>query len=499
MDTLLHKIIASALLIPALLIGLFFPESKPPVEIKDSVGSTFQTPEARALFETSLSSKISSTATTFTLTNATDKDGNTLASSTYGFIIDEGTADEEIILADCTATACTNATRGLSSNTGTTTVSALKKAHRAGANIKITDAPLLLFVKNALKGKQNLENILTYDSALSFTVGSNQLASVLYADTLSFAGAPNGSETAKGIYELSTAAETADGVSTGSTAARLVIPTSAATSTYQGGSSNKVVVTGAQNTIDANFIATSSQYTWSGVNTHTGTDLFTASTTLTATTTILANSVNTALVLNGVDYRFPAVEGATSTSLMTNGTGSLTWNDSNGISINTKGYFVAASTTDTAVADTITETSYGAGTLATLAANTLGTNGAINIRLGVSALSDSGGNQSVTYRVKLAGTEVCRSAAILAPASALAGYVDFYLFADAATNAQRCIAYQDLTNGTLDKMASNESTSSVDTTAATAISVTATWGGNDGGDAETTTMSNVVITNFGRQ
>ena len=75
--------------------------------------------------------------------------------------------------------------------------------------------------------------------------------------------------------------------------------------------------------------------TWQsvGVNqadnfTWTGTHLFTASSTHSATTTISANSTtNNALVLNGINYAFPASESASSTVLMTNGSGSLSWNE----------------------------------------------------------------------------------------------------------------------------------------------------------------------------
>lgn len=139
------------------------------------LGGTFNTPDARALFTTSLASKITSSATSMTLVSATDKDGNTLASSTYGFIIDEGTSVEEFVLADCTATACTNLKRGISVATGTTTVPALQFEHRRGASVKITTAPSLIFLMNVAKGRQNLENRLTYNTSLSIATSSNVL------------------------------------------------------------------------------------------------------------------------------------------------------------------------------------------------------------------------------------------------------------------------------------------------------------------------------------
>ncbi len=64
----------------------------------------------------------------------------------------------------------------------------------------------------------------------------------------------------------------------------------------------------------------SQAYTWSGGH------IFQASTTLSATTTIAANSTTTkALVLNNIPYKFPSTQGASSTALMTDGGGGLSW------------------------------------------------------------------------------------------------------------------------------------------------------------------------------
>jgi len=69
-------------------------------------------------------------------------------------------------------------------------------------------------------------------------------------------------------------------------------------------------------------VDTAINYTWTGGHT------WTASTTHSATTTILANSAtNNALVLNGIAYKFPATQSASSTVLATNGAGSLSWVD----------------------------------------------------------------------------------------------------------------------------------------------------------------------------
>jgi len=201
-----------------------------------NLGGTFLTPEAKALFTTSLASKITSSATSMTLVSATDKDGTTLASSTYGFVIDEGTSVEEFVLADCTGTTCTNMTRGISVSTATTSVAALKFEHRRGASVKITTAPSLVFVMNVLKGRQNMENVLAYSSSVATTTIDDSPQNLVNYDLLTYtafsaAGAVDATASQKGLVELSTGLETASSTAAGSSG-NLAIPASLATSTY---------------------------------------------------------------------------------------------------------------------------------------------------------------------------------------------------------------------------------------------------------------------------
>lgn len=248
-----------------------------------TLGSTFLTPDVKALFETSLATGISSSATSMTLVSGTDKDGNTLASSTYAFIIDEGTSVEEFVLADCTSTVCTNISRGISVSTGTTTVSALKFAHRRGASVKMTDATSLIFATNVFKGKQNIENPIRYNSIATSTLAANRdnLASAgLVADT-AFAGAGviDATTAAKGNVEIATQLETASSTSLGGSGATVVIPASNATSTYNSQTAAlRVIVTQNNGQIDSNFVPTTTLATLSGNNTFTGNNSF-ASTT----------------------------------------------------------------------------------------------------------------------------------------------------------------------------------------------------------------------------
>lgn len=196
------------------------------------LGATSNLPDLKALFETSLASKITSSQTTLTLVSAADKAGVTLASSTYPFIIDEGTASEEFVLADCTGTTCTNVTRGVSVSTGTTSVTSLKKAHGRGASVKITDGPILLIHNRLLQGRDSFPNILNYVSSPNYTsASSSAIASKGYVDGVAIAGGTNASETVQGISELATTLEAASSTSLGGTGARLVLPASMATDT----------------------------------------------------------------------------------------------------------------------------------------------------------------------------------------------------------------------------------------------------------------------------
>lgn len=198
------KYIAIAALTPIIsagvYLGSFFQGEAPVVP---TVGATI--PTAVALYEDTLASSISSSDTSFTLARGTDKTGRSLASSTYGFIIDEGSANEEMVLANCTYRTCTGAIRGIDPLYGTSTTASLQKNHRRGASIKITDGPQLITISRILNGSETVPNVLEYQTAPTFT-SNNQIVSKLYVDGVTTAGAPDAGTATKGIARLSTAA-----------------------------------------------------------------------------------------------------------------------------------------------------------------------------------------------------------------------------------------------------------------------------------------------------
>lgn len=189
--------IASYVLAPFIWLGSLFAPTPVPVAVVAPVvmeqskplGATNAIPSVIAFYEDNLISAITSSATSMTLTRGTDKVGTSLASSTYAFVIDVGSAQEEMVVADCTGTTCTNMTRGLSPITGTTTVASLQFPHRRGASVKITDGPQLLILSRIINGVQTIPNKLSYTSAPTF-LNNTEIVSKGYVDALAFGSLP---------------------------------------------------------------------------------------------------------------------------------------------------------------------------------------------------------------------------------------------------------------------------------------------------------------------
>lgn len=208
-----------------------------------------------ALYEDNLQNSIATTDTSLTLVRGTDKAGTAL-SGTFGFIIDEGSTIQEFITATCAGTTCTSVSRGISLTDGSTSVTALKKAHRKGATIKMTNWPVLGRLNRMLNGQDTTPGGVTISSSIilaadATTTNPATLVTFGQLSRQAISGAADGSETVKGIYELATGAEAAAGTSLGSTGARLVIPSSLASSTSSG--SYTSVMTDSAGKVSATF------------------------------------------------------------------------------------------------------------------------------------------------------------------------------------------------------------------------------------------------------
>jgi hypothetical protein len=217
-------------------------------------------PSGTAVFETSLQSRISSTDTSLTLVANSVRGGSALSGYNC-FTVDEGRTDAEYLCGTVSGTSVTSLTRGIDPSTGTTSNSALKFAHRVGANVKITNYPLIQILRNQANGADTYPNPLRYAAGVvPSTV--DDLTDKAYVDGIAFngAGVIDASSVARGVVELATGAEAAASTASGSSGA-LALPASLATSTYNSATAaNRLIVSGAGGKIDDNFIATSTLF-----------------------------------------------------------------------------------------------------------------------------------------------------------------------------------------------------------------------------------------------
>ena len=167
MQTILTKII-SLIIAPVIFLGtLISPVQAPITPIVEAptqnVGATL--PQATGVFETSLASPISSTATSMTFTSNSVRGGGSVSGYTC-FTVDEGSAQAEVICGTVASTAVSSLTRGISYADGITAVAANKFSHRRGANVKITDFPLVQILKAQNNGDATFPNPLVYETGI---------------------------------------------------------------------------------------------------------------------------------------------------------------------------------------------------------------------------------------------------------------------------------------------------------------------------------------------
>lgn len=229
-------------------------------------------PEGVAVFQTSLLSAITANATSMTLVANAVRGGSAL-SGFQCFTVDEGSSIAEYICGTVSGTAVTSLTRGVDPVTATTTNSTLKFAHRRGAEVKITDFPVLQILKHQANGEDTYPHILTYTGGTACSVSSpnNAICDKAYTDGVVVSGASNANTTTKGIVEIATPLEIASSTSLGGTGAIVVIPASSATSTPGNSTTLNVVVTQNNGKIAQGFLDLTQQFTFtktivSGVN-----------------------------------------------------------------------------------------------------------------------------------------------------------------------------------------------------------------------------------------
>lgn len=176
-----------------------------------------------ANFETSIVNKLEASGTSFDLVSNTDKDGNTLPSGLYGFTLSEGESNEEHIIGTLSGSTVTITSRNVQRNDGSTAQTG--KTHRKGSSVKLTNFIPLKRMMDLLDGTTDFDSAtpLKYDGVVTHTPGSNEFATIKYADDLVIAGSPNITETIKGIGELASVTEINNGTDTGSTSAKTLV------------------------------------------------------------------------------------------------------------------------------------------------------------------------------------------------------------------------------------------------------------------------------------
>lgn len=144
------------------------------------------TPKIIADFETQLATALAVGGTSFTLKSATDDDGVSIPNGLYYFTVDNGTSNKEYLAGTVTGTSVASV---LSVSRQGAETSGAARAHRVGASVIMTD-------------------FATYKK---------------YMDEISLVSAPDGSTSAKGVFEGATLAEVRARTATGSTGAALAV------------------------------------------------------------------------------------------------------------------------------------------------------------------------------------------------------------------------------------------------------------------------------------
>lgn len=155
-------------------------------------------------FESQLAAPVSIGDTTATLASVTDDDGVALANGSYILTVDLNSSSKEYFI--CTLTGVNLTAISSISRQGVAT-SGFARAHRRGAKIVLTDWASLGRITNLLNGTTDFDasTPLGYDAAPTLITGSNEFATVKYADDLAIAGSPDATTSTKGIGRVSVA------------------------------------------------------------------------------------------------------------------------------------------------------------------------------------------------------------------------------------------------------------------------------------------------------
>lgn len=252
------------------------------------------------VFETYLASQQLTTDTSLTLASETLRDATTLS----GYVcltIDSNSSSLEYECGTLSGTSVTGITRGIDAVTGTTSVAALEFTHRRGADVKITDYPILTIIDRMISGQDTLPVALHYTTGTTISSSDSQaLVNVQLLNNTAFLGAPNASTILQGIIQIATAAQAALGTSVGSTGALLGLPASLATSTPGVQVTNVIPVTGTNEKISQAFLDLSQPFTFNSAFITNASSTNATTTNETVTGTLTVNNIKLTGTIGGV-------------------------------------------------------------------------------------------------------------------------------------------------------------------------------------------------------
>ena len=300
------SIIAAVIILVVGFAGLFSYSKK----LEEKMGATI--PISVAVFETTLSSKITTTDTSMTLVTGADKAGADL-NGYICFTLDGGKTNEEFVCGTASSTAVSAMIRGLSPVTASSSTS-LAKEHRAGSNVKITDWPTLGILSRILNGDETIPNRLSYStSTFTFTSGSGQIPTIAYVDSVATSGAAQANYSVSGLVRLATTSQLTVGTATSSATTYLVAPSALFNQTSS--ATYIVPITGSGGKLSTGFIDQTGNYTWSGTSTFSGIVNVSGTTTFSGATTLASTTISNALSVTGTST-FSATATFTKTPIM---------------------------------------------------------------------------------------------------------------------------------------------------------------------------------------
>lgn len=237
---------------------------------------------------------------------------------------------------DGTAT-LTGVTRGLSFVSPYTASSTIRKAHPGGSDAVISNPPQFYerFINTFNSATSSGEHVWSsttpprYDvdpanhRAGTYVSTTSEFASVRFVLATGAGANVSATEAVRGEVELATQLEMSSSTATGGTGASLILQSRYATSSPSAVCGRCTPITGNNGKLSQSFFDLTQAFTWTAH--HIFSTLFATNASTTNATTTSFAITGSAFHINGINFRYPSTQGASSTALATNGSGQLAW------------------------------------------------------------------------------------------------------------------------------------------------------------------------------